>query len=40
VVVGGMILASTLALLFVPLFYKLLEDLSSWRRGDKEAGHA
>lgn len=32
VVVGGMILASTLALLFVPLFYKLLEDLSAWRR--------
>jgi HAE1 family hydrophobic/amphiphilic exporter-1/multidrug efflux pump len=40
VVVGGMILASTLALLFVPLFYKLLEDLSSWRRRGKEAGHA
>lgn len=28
VVVGGMIFASTLALLFVPLTYKLLEDLS------------
>jgi HAE1 family hydrophobic/amphiphilic exporter-1/multidrug efflux pump len=40
VVVGGMILASTLALLFVPMFYKLLEDLSSWRRGKKEADHA
>lgn len=42
VVVGGMIAASTLALLFVPLFYKLLEDLSSWRRrrsGDEEAAH-
>jgi HAE1 family hydrophobic/amphiphilic exporter-1/multidrug efflux pump len=39
VVVGGMILASTLALLFVPLFYKLLEDLSSWRRGETEAGN-
>lgn len=32
VVVGGMIFASTLALLFVPLFYKLLDDLSSRRR--------
>ncbi len=32
VVVGGMIAASTLALLFVPLFYKLLEDLATWRR--------
>lgn len=29
VVVGGMIAASTLALFFVPLFYKLFEDLSS-----------
>ncbi|HSH26485.1 MAG TPA: efflux RND transporter permease subunit, partial [Wenzhouxiangella sp.] len=28
VVVGGMIFASTLALLFVPLFYKLFDDLS------------
>ncbi|KIH78073.1 hydrophobic/amphiphilic exporter-1, HAE1 family [Geoalkalibacter ferrihydriticus] len=32
VVVGGMIAASSLALLFVPLFYKLLEDLATWRR--------
>lgn len=32
VVVGGMIAASTLALLFVPLFYKLLDDLASRRR--------
>ncbi|MFU8822463.1 MAG: efflux RND transporter permease subunit, partial [Gammaproteobacteria bacterium] len=32
VVVGGMIAASTLALLFVPLFYKLLEDLATWRK--------
>jgi len=42
VVVGGMIAASTLALLFVPLFYKLLEDLSAWRKqrgGDTEAAH-
>ncbi|MEX1198004.1 MAG: multidrug efflux RND transporter permease subunit [Pseudohongiellaceae bacterium] len=29
VVVGGMVAASTLALVFVPLIYKLLEDLSS-----------
>jgi HAE1 family hydrophobic/amphiphilic exporter-1/multidrug efflux pump len=28
VVVGGMILASSLALLFVPLFFKLMDDLS------------
>jgi HAE1 family hydrophobic/amphiphilic exporter-1/multidrug efflux pump len=44
VVVGGMIAASTLALLFVPLSYKLLEDLSSWRRerrdGSAEVDHA
>lgn len=36
VVVGGMIFASSLALLFVPMFYKLLEDMSNWfnkRRG-------
>ncbi|MBK1646150.1 hydrophobe/amphiphile efflux-1 family RND transporter [Thiocapsa imhoffii] len=34
VVVGGMLAASTLALVFVPLFYRLLEDLASWgRRG-------
>jgi len=32
VVVGGMIFASTLALLFVPLFYKLFEDFSDWNR--------
>jgi hydrophobe/amphiphile efflux-1 (HAE1) family protein len=31
VVVGGMLVASSLALLFVPLAYKLLEDLVSWR---------
>ncbi len=30
VVVGGMIFASSLALLFVPLFYKLMDDFSSW----------
>jgi len=39
VVVGGMIAASSLALLFVPLFYKLLEDLvdrRSERRGGKQ----
>ncbi|NGX15369.1 multidrug efflux RND transporter permease subunit [Wenzhouxiangella sp. XN24] len=41
VVVGGMLAASTLALLFVPLFYKLLEDFVSWRaarRGSGEEG--
>lgn len=32
VVVGGMLAASTLAILFVPLFYKLLEDLATWRK--------
>ncbi|MEX0606947.1 MAG: multidrug efflux RND transporter permease subunit [Halofilum sp. (in: g-proteobacteria)] len=32
VVVGGMVAASTLALLFVPLFYMLLEDLATWYR--------
>ena len=40
VAVGGMIFASTLALVFVPLFYKLLEDLSDqWkeRRKNKQA---
>lgn len=35
VVVGGMVAASTLALLFVPLGYKLLEDLSTWRKERK-----
>ncbi|MFU8821968.1 MAG: efflux RND transporter permease subunit [Gammaproteobacteria bacterium] len=44
VVVGGMILASTLALLFVPLFYKLLEDWSGRRKAtrprDEEVRHA
>ncbi|WP_031387853.1 efflux RND transporter permease subunit [Desulfonatronum thiodismutans] len=30
VVVGGMILASSLALLFVPVFYKLMDDSSFW----------
>lgn len=37
VVVGGMILASTLALLFVPLFYKLFEDLSERFKKRKSA---
>ncbi|MBB3330306.1 HAE1 family hydrophobic/amphiphilic exporter-1/multidrug efflux pump [Halomonas campaniensis] len=46
VVVGGMILASSLALIFVPLAYKVMEDLASWRRGRradrarKETTHA
>ncbi len=33
VVVGGMLAASTLALLFIPLAYRLLEDLSDKLRG-------
>ncbi|MAO13141.1 efflux RND transporter permease subunit [Marinobacter sp.] len=37
VVVGGMLAASTLALVFVPLFYKLIEDLADWRRNRKKA---
>ena len=37
VVVGGMLAASTLALFFVPLFYKLIEDLADWRRNRKKA---
>ena len=46
VVVGGMIMASTLALIFVPLAYKLLDDLTTWRRErkanrlHKESSHA
>ncbi|MBK1734555.1 hydrophobe/amphiphile efflux-1 family RND transporter [Halorhodospira abdelmalekii] len=39
VVVGGMVAASTLALLFVPLFYKLLEDLATWRRERRSERH-
>ncbi|RUO38465.1 hydrophobe/amphiphile efflux-1 family RND transporter [Aliidiomarina shirensis] len=35
VVVGGMIAASSLALLFVPLAYKLLEDITTWRNERK-----
>lgn len=33
VVVGGMIFTATLALIFVPLAYKLLEDFISWKYG-------
>lgn len=39
VVVGGMVAASTLALLFVPLAYKVLEDYSTWlseRKANKQ----
>lgn len=36
VVVGGMVAASTLALVFVPLGYKLLEDVSTWREERKK----
>lgn len=35
VVVGGMLAASTLALIFVPLGYMLFEDLSTWRKERK-----
>ena len=41
VVVGGMVLASSLALLFVPLTYKVMEDFVTWNRqrkgGDQHA---
>ncbi|WP_111655921.1 efflux RND transporter permease subunit [Isoalcanivorax indicus] len=41
VVVGGMIAASTLALIFVPMFYLLMDRLSSRHQARKEeAGHA
>jgi len=39
VVVGGMVFASTLALVFVPLAYKVLEDIVTWgenRKNQKE----
>ncbi len=36
VVVGGMIVASSLALFFVPLFYKLIEDFGDWRQSRKQ----
>lgn len=36
VVVGGMIAASSLALIFVPLGYKVLEDISTWRKERSE----
>lgn len=37
VVVGGMLAASSLALIFVPLAYKLLEDLSTWRKARNQS---
>ncbi|MFU8783799.1 efflux RND transporter permease subunit [Aliidiomarina sp.] len=37
VVVGGMLAASTLALLFVPLGYKLLDDMATWRKNRNQA---
>jgi HAE1 family hydrophobic/amphiphilic exporter-1/multidrug efflux pump len=46
VVVGGMIMVSILALMFVPLFYKLMDDLSIWWQqrsadpADKGGNHA
>ncbi|MEX2473680.1 efflux RND transporter permease subunit [Marinobacter sp.] len=38
VVVGGMVAASTLALFFVPLFYRLIEDLGDWTKSRRGAG--
>jgi len=38
VVVGGMIAASTLALFFVPLFYQLFEEFSTWLKSGKGNG--
>jgi len=43
VVVGGMVAASTLALFFVPLFYKILEDIAIRRRdrlNKRKAAHS
>ncbi|MDX1588722.1 MAG: multidrug efflux RND transporter permease subunit [Oleiphilaceae bacterium] len=40
VVVGGMIAASTLALFFVPLFYRLFEDLATWQQGRRRGAQA
>ena len=40
VVVGGMVLASSLALLFVPLIYCLLEELGDWVRARRGHGEA
>jgi len=43
VVVGGMVAASTLALFFVPLFYKILEDIATRRRerlNKRKAAHS
>jgi len=37
VVVGGMLAASSLALVFVPLFYRLLEDAADWWRSRSNA---
>ncbi len=37
VVLGGMLAASTLALLFVPLFYTLLEELATWRQQRRQS---
>ncbi|MCW7753941.1 multidrug efflux RND transporter permease subunit [Desulfobotulus sp. H1] len=40
VVVGGMILASSLALIFVPLIYKLVEDCAGWFKKEKKGQNA
>ncbi|KAB7627936.1 efflux RND transporter permease subunit [Alkalilimnicola sp. S0819] len=40
VAVGGMVAASTLALVFVPLFYTLFEDLSTWLQNRRRKGEA
>ncbi len=40
VIVGGMILASSLALVFVPTFYKVLENFSDWLKNPKTKGES
>lgn len=40
VVLGGMLAASTLALIFVPLFYMLLETAAEWLQNKKGKNHA
>ncbi|MDN3515983.1 multidrug efflux RND transporter permease subunit [Aquisalimonas lutea] len=40
VVVGGMIAASSLALVFVPLFYRLLEDMAARREQRRKGGRS
>jgi HAE1 family hydrophobic/amphiphilic exporter-1/multidrug efflux pump len=39
-IVGGMILASSLALVFVPTFYKVLDNFSDWLKNPKTKGES